>query len=636
MKIPNKLAGVPVSNPDRSAAPPRENAVFSDGLSRRAQSKRSVQDLLTEPARSPREGPNGPGNRDRSGLSSTRESANSARRQDASRKDDAEGAEGESFRRVLREQRAGEPRGEAGQQIGSPSDPAAAPASTTNARFGGEASTSNGEVQNPEGLTPVDGDAAEARKVQGSARGGTRIDRTSGVQNAGTSSGDGSASQPAFGEVGTSSAEAQATSAEAAMVAAGAQRPRTAGEANGNAASKGDNDSTATADTSAVMAPREVTNGPARVTPKSTTDVDRRPTQNSTIDASQAALTKPATLPQMSVTGAARSERLTGGREAASDARASTSGHTAAGESMAFSPESAMFAGQFASEELGMAGPAQPAAMFASDSTASGKPATQTTRIDGPGIDINSQAARPNTAAAMKIVQDISGAMPLTGAALAGSVEPRRSEPSPGNARSEIWSLTGGGANTAANAASATKAGSKRGASSPAAPVEQQVAEALTAAMRHIPSPAGQRVVSIRLEPLDLGSVRVQLRVAGDTVSVKFAVGTQAAQQAVDRSLQDLRQSVERRGLRVASVSVELDASLAPAGEITRADRALDGADASGTGLAEGFGLEGDGVGSSSRAERAMAGDGWDGDRDSVDAEGGAFETLTLRLDQLA
>jgi hypothetical protein len=298
---------------------------------------------------------------------------------------------------------------------------------------------------------------------------------------------------------------------------------------------------------------------------------------------------------------------------------------------MAFSPESAALEGQFASDEFGLPSPAHVGATFAGDEAAAGKPATHATRLDGPGIDGHAAAARPNTAAAMKIVQDMSGAVPVTAAVAAGSVEPRRVEPASGHARSEIWSL-GAAVATPAQATKAT--GKSRASGVTAAPVEQQVAEALTAAMRHIPSPAGQRVVSIRLEPLDLGSVRVQLRVAGDTVSVKFAVGTQAAQQAVDRSLQDLRQSVERRGLRVASVSVELDASLAPAGEITRADRALEGAGASGTGLAESPGLVGADIDLPSRAERATAGDSWDGQ--SVDAEGGAFETLTLRLDQLA
>ena len=189
------------------------------------------------------------------------------------------------------------------------------------------------------------------------------------------------------------------------------------------------------------------------------------------------------------------------------------------------------------------------------------------------------------------------------------------------DARSEIWSLAGLTGKVGGPSASgvAGKGGGLHSGGA-GAPVEQQLAEGMSAVLRHIPSPSGQRVVTMRLEPLELGSVRVQMRVAGDAVSLHFQVGTKLAQAAVSKSVQELRQSVERRGLRVAGLTVELDAGLAP--QVPPA-----GAGSVGTPIAGG-------VDAGVSAERepgvsARPATGGDG-------EGGVLETLTLRLDQVA
>jgi hypothetical protein len=189
------------------------------------------------------------------------------------------------------------------------------------------------------------------------------------------------------------------------------------------------------------------------------------------------------------------------------------------------------------------------------------------------------------------------------------------------DARSEIWSLaglTGKVGGPSASGVSGKGGGLHRGGAG--APVEQQLAEGMSAVLRHIPSPSGQRVVTMRLEPLELGSVRVQMRVAGDAVSLHFQVGTNLAQAAVSKSVQELRQSVERRGLRVAGLTVELDAGLAP--QVPPA-----GAGSVGTPIA---GRVDAGVSAEREpgvsARPASGGDG----------EGGVLETLTLRLDQVA
>lgn len=189
------------------------------------------------------------------------------------------------------------------------------------------------------------------------------------------------------------------------------------------------------------------------------------------------------------------------------------------------------------------------------------------------------------------------------------------------DARSEIWSLAGLTGKVGGPGASgvAGKGGGLHSGGS-GAPVEQQLAEGMSAVLRHIPSPSGQRVVTMRLEPLELGSVRVQMRVAGDAVSLHFQVGTKLAQAAVSKSVQELRQSVERRGLRVAGLTVELDAGLAP--QVPPA-----GAGSVGTPIA---GEDDAGVSAEREpgvsARPASGGDG----------EGGVLETLTLRLDQVA
>lgn len=190
------------------------------------------------------------------------------------------------------------------------------------------------------------------------------------------------------------------------------------------------------------------------------------------------------------------------------------------------------------------------------------------------------------------------------------------------DSRGQIWSLSAAGPGRA----SAEKAAANAGVPVASPPVEQQLAEGMTAALRHIPSPSGQRVVQIRLEPRDFGSVRVQLRVAGDAVAVRLVVGTKQAAEAVTRSMQDLRESVQRRGLRVESMGVEIDAALAPVEPQMPQTGSITGDKATGTRLAE---EHADGTG----AERSHA---TSEQPTRKITEGGAFETLTLRLDQVA
>lgn len=107
----------------------------------------------------------------------------------------------------------------------------------------------------------------------------------------------------------------------------------------------------------------------------------------------------------------------------------------------------------------------------------------------------------------------------------------------------------------------------KPGAAQPPASARQQIQQALEVAMYELPAPAGERLVTLRLNPSSLGSLRIALQVNGGTVNVRFQVGSAKARAAIDRSLDDLRASIDRQGLRIGAIEVEEDRALAaPAG----------------------------------------------------------------------
>jgi hypothetical protein len=129
----------------------------------------------------------------------------------------------------------------------------------------------------------------------------------------------------------------------------------------------------------------------------------------------------------------------------------------------------------------------------------------------------------------------------------------------------EIWSLraldkAGGSERTTGAKAEQPKPPHARADSS----VVDQVQHGMIAALRHLPSPAGQRVVQMKLNPAELGPVRIHLRVAGDAVAVSFQVTSTSAEDALKRSASVLRDSLERRGLRVIEMAFERAPEQAP------------------------------------------------------------------------
>lgn len=106
---------------------------------------------------------------------------------------------------------------------------------------------------------------------------------------------------------------------------------------------------------------------------------------------------------------------------------------------------------------------------------------------------------------------------------------------------------------------SAVKASEPRGSQT----LAQQVQRGLEVAMQDLPSPSGERLVTLKLNPSALGSLRISMQVSGDSVNVRFQVGSAKAKAAIGKSIEDLKDAIDRQGLRVASIEVEEDRALA-------------------------------------------------------------------------
>ncbi|MDP1661481.1 MAG: flagellar hook-length control protein FliK [Phycisphaerales bacterium] len=167
------------------------------------------------------------------------------------------------------------------------------------------------------------------------------------------------------------------------------------------------------------------------------------------------------------------------------------------------------------------------------------------------------------------------------------------------------------------------------------AQVADQVEHGLQVAMRDLPSPGGERLVTLRLFPSALGSMRIAMHVKGETVSVRFQVGSAKAKAAVGKAIDDLCASITRQGLRVESMLIEEDSALAAP------DRPADDRSPRSDGLAAGE------AAGKEIAIQPTAPHGQDGPRagdgtgrtpsvPEVDSEGGVLQVLTFRLDAVA
>ena len=86
-------------------------------------------------------------------------------------------------------------------------------------------------------------------------------------------------------------------------------------------------------------------------------------------------------------------------------------------------------------------------------------------------------------------------------------------------------------------------------------PVADQLATRLVA-WADVMSTEGRTVFHLRLEPPELGSVRVQLSATAGTISAKFIASNEAAGQILQSQLHELRESLAKLGVSCASLDV--------------------------------------------------------------------------------
>ncbi len=194
-----------------------------------------------------------------------------------------------------------------------------------------------------------------------------------------------------------------------------------------------------------------------------------------------------------------------------------------------------------------------------------------------------------------------------------------------------LTAISGGAAGRAERAPNAIQS---RESKAPAQ-VAEQVEHGLQVAMRDLPSPGGERLVTLRLYPSSLGSMRIAMHVSGETVNVRFQVGSAKAKAAVGKAIDDLRASITRQGLRVESMLIEEDSALAapesPAGNPHTLPDVLAGDGPVGKEIAitppAPHGQD---------SPRADNGTGRTPSVPEVDSEGGVLQVLTFRLDAVA
>ena len=167
-------------------------------------------------------------------------------------------------------------------------------------------------------------------------------------------------------------------------------------------------------------------------------------------------------------------------------------------------------------------------------------------------------------------------------------------------------------------------------------PLPQQIQHGLEVAMRELPTPAGDRLVTLKLNPSALGTLRIAMHVSGDTVQVRFQVGSAKAKASIGKSMDDLKAAIGRQGLRVESIEVEEDRALAAPTPLSSGENGYENAAAvpsqgqadAGKGFAKlldaPHGPDG---------PRAADTPGRMPDQGDADHEGGVLQVLTFRLD---
>jgi flagellar hook-length control protein FliK len=116
--------------------------------------------------------------------------------------------------------------------------------------------------------------------------------------------------------------------------------------------------------------------------------------------------------------------------------------------------------------------------------------------------------------------------------------------------------------------------------------------------------------MTMRLEPPELGALRIQMSLNGPVVSARFVATTPEAHTLLERNIAALRSALESHGMQVERLSVHLHQPSGGSGPGA-------GGDGGGASQQEGGGQRHDAAGGESRGrhsgrQQAHAGEGWD------------------------
>ncbi|HOW73135.1 MAG TPA: flagellar hook-length control protein FliK [Phycisphaerae bacterium] len=175
-----------------------------------------------------------------------------------------------------------------------------------------------------------------------------------------------------------------------------------------------------------------------------------------------------------------------------------------------------------------------------------------------------------------------------SGAAAKGGQATARSGPAPAEFQSLLQQAGRGRSAVAAGLGGSAK----NAATTEEAALDPSRAESIEKLARVLRSQLGTRnsSMSLRLDPPELGSVRIEVRMQDQTLTVKFQVDTQAGHNVLQSRLDALRQTLEQQGVRVDQVTVEYRPQQSDSSQQSRDGSNPSSYDGSANGHGSGFG----------------------------------------------
>lgn len=184
---------------------------------------------------------------------------------------------------------------------------------------------------------------------------------------------------------------------------------------------------------------------------------------------------------------------------------------------------------------------------------------------------------------------------------------PRAAATVRGHALHSVMVVAGGSETTGIDGAPASRA--ERGPGANVDPV-QRVVQVLRAQTH-----SGGGEIRLRLEPPDLGSLRIDMRMHGDVLTLRVQATTDAARQIIESRAAELQHALAQHGISVDRISVEHRPTMG--GGAQDAPGSDGGRDGSGT---HGAGNDTSGSGSGTGGHASDSGSAWRGSEGSSDA----------------